>query len=355
MTPTELRPFQKKALQILAASNSAHVVCTAPTGSGKSLIFETLARKKGTTTLILSPLRALIRQQEARLESLGIELMPRPHPVRLGDRARAWITTPESLTSAIRRGYRPGTDTLLVIDECHCIEEWGGSFRPAFDELPALARRWRIRRSLWLSATLEPKVRARLEVNLPQPQHWVGSFGLHPSLELMRFRIPKAGRPQFLRRWLEAHPGPGLVFSFSRRECEELGRLLHGLARSMGLKVQTATYHAGLTREERLIIEERAQEGSLHWLSATSAFGMGMNYPHFGWVLLWEPPPSLPTLAQMLGRCGRSLEARPRGALLWDHPELERLDRLTPENSKKIRDFFLSADEPQVWLTEFFS
>jgi ATP-dependent DNA helicase RecQ len=129
-----------------------------------------------------------------------------------------------------------------------------------------------------------------------------------------------------------------------------MGRLLEGMhGRSAG------TYHAGLVREERLAIERRADDGSLRWLAATSAFGMGMNFPHFEWVVLCEPPYTVLSLAQMLGRCGRSPMARPRGAVLWDRCELARLEKLHPDEGARLRSFFESPMDPEEWLQKHFS
>lgn len=340
-----LRPFQRKALDLLLKPESAHVLCTAPTGSGKSLIFETAARLPGARTLIISPLRALIRQQIERLESSSLRHVP-----GLKEAGSFWICTPEELRARRLRGFRAPPETLLVVDECHCIEEWGPEFRPEFGELPRLAGQWGVRRSLWLSATLSAQGRSLIEEGLGSSLQQVGRFALHPELHLTRHEIPLWGRPSFLSAWLMNHPGPGLVFCSSRAHCEEVARLL---ALQLG-DGAVAAYHAGLTREERLAIEARVRDRRLHWISATSAFGMGMDFPQFEWVLLWEPPFSLLSLTQMLGRAGRAPGARPRAALLWDSREMDRLIRRDPKSGQKIRDFYQTTDEAEVGLRQIF-
>jgi ATP-dependent DNA helicase RecQ len=352
VNPSSFRPFQTEALRILGESSSAHVVCMAPTGMGKSLIFETLAQKPYARTLIVSPLRALIRQQELALESRGILIDPRLQCTANPRHPIAWVTTPESLSQRMRAGWHPPSNTLLVVDECHCIEEWGETFRPEFSLLPKLPELWKLSRSLWLSATLTPHARSLLGRELPQPQRWVGEFGLHPHLRLRKLRIPKIARPQLLAHWLNSHPEPGIVFCASRKSCQEMARRLEIHSQSLH---EVGLYHAGLTHEERLSMEERARRGRLRWLAATSAFGMGMNFPQFAWVLLWETPYTLASLAQMLGRCGRSLHSQPEALVLWDESDLEGLCSEETESGQKIREFFRSTDEPSVWLKEFFS
>ncbi len=340
----KLRPFQRQVLELLFKPGPAHVLCTAPTGSGKSLIFETAARLPGARTLVISPLRALIRQQILRLESA--ELIHLPGLARPGS---FWICTPEELRARALRGFRAPEQTLLVVDECHCIEEWGSKFRPEFSLLPVFARAWGVRRSLWLSATLSAQGRQQIEKDLGQDLTQVGRFALHPQLILSRHEVPLWGRPTFLNAWLSTNRGPGIVFCSSRAHCEEVGRLLALRASSMGV-CRAASYHAGLTREERLSIESQVRDRRIHWISATSAFGMGMDFPHFEWVLLWEPPYTLLSLTQMLGRAGRSPEANPRAALLWDGRELEQAVRRDPKNGAEIRDFYRTTEEPQVGL-----
>jgi ATP-dependent DNA helicase RecQ len=210
-----------------------------------------------------------------------------------------------------------------------------------------------LRQSLWLSATLTAPARRELEAMLPGKEaaiHRIGGFALHPRLHISRFRIALRSRHEFLLRWLAVHREPGILFCSSRRSCEEVGRLLEGVhGKAAGI------YHAGMVREERLAIEQRAAEGSLRWLAATSAFGMGMNFSQFNWVVLCEPPYTVLSLAQMLGRCGRSPDASPRAAILWDHPELERLSRLQPASAGELRDLLEGSVEPAAWLGQYFS
>src|SRR5262249_24821920 len=156
-----LRPFQQAALEALV--HPGHVLCVAPTGSGKSLIYERAAQKPGRRTLLITPLVALARQQHERLSARATATLGAgsgsqgPPP---GAESGIWLASPESLQSprslpALRR-WRPD---FLVVDECHCLWEWGESFRPAFRAIPGLLRELAIDSSLWLTATLPPEAR----------------------------------------------------------------------------------------------------------------------------------------------------------------------------------------------------
>ena len=251
----KLRPFQKKSLSLL--EKPAHLVCVAPTGSGKSLIYEKLSSKAGTRTLLVSPLIALARQQKQRLENAGV-------PVALATggenskppmgRSGVWIVSPESIQSSFRRNilnhWKPD---FLVVDECHCLWDWGEKFRPAFSQLPALIAQNNISRSLWLSATIPPQARALLRLNLPHPYYEVGDFDLPTNLRLVVSKTSWSHRLSTLLRWIQSQKGPGIVFAPTREST-------HRLANILSTTYQTAVYHAGMSREERLLIEKSIDE-----------------------------------------------------------------------------------------------
>jgi ATP-dependent DNA helicase RecQ len=337
-----LRPFQKNALAALA-SPSTHLLCISPTGSGKSLIYERLAARPGTRTLLVTPLIALARQQLERLGATGIPVTAAigrisnpvaPPPGRSG----AWIVSPESLLVPSRaRLLEKWAPDFLVVDECHCLWEWGESFRPAFHLLPRLLESRTITHSLWLTATLPPHARTALRVafqtlGLPLVEH--GSFALPPSLV---FEAPRIEWPErstaFIHKISELQElGAGLVFAQTREGCERLARLL----RETGIRV--TTYHAGLAFEERRNASRRIAEQKVDVIVATSAFGMGMDYPHLRWVLLWQAPPSLLNLAQAIGRAGRSASDPARACVFWDADDFQLIDWMTHGSERRKDD-----------------
>ena len=350
-----IRPFQKKALAALAKPGSSHVICVAPTGSGKSLIYERIAAEKGRRTLLITPLVALARQQEARLGALGVRAFRRARESRSG--AGAWITSPEALLLA-RAELKAWAPDFWVVDECHCLWEWGEGFRPAFAEVLGLLREHRPRRSLWLTATLDPASRANLVAALSElttAPVQIGDFGVPPRMRIDVARVAPAARPEALVAALKQLEGTGVIFANTRETCERLARLLASLHR------RVAYYHAGLSSEERVTIETRLRDGSLDCIVATSAFGMGIDIPQLRWVTLWQPPPSPLSLAQAMGRAARNPERESRALIYWDESDFPPLEWMTlgrPERLRdlnRVRDFLLSADCRARGLARYFN
>ncbi|MGZ3697107.1 MAG: DEAD/DEAH box helicase [Bdellovibrionota bacterium] len=299
----QLRPFQREALRALSAP--AHLLCVAPTGSGKSLIFERHLLDRGGKMLLISPLVALARQQKERLLEAGLT-----ESGASGFR----ILCPESLQfESVAGQLRKWKPDFLVVDECHCFWEWGERFRPSYRLLPGLLKTLPISRSLWMTATLHPDARAQLRAALPSPLSELGGFDLPQSLQIRVIRVSWAHRASALLRWLELHPEPGILFVPTREMTERLSRLIEGYGR------EVLTYHAGMGKEERLALETKVRQGASCVVVATSAFGMGMDYSHLRWAALWCAPLSLSALAQAIGRVGRGDSAD--AVVFWDEED----------------------------------
>lgn len=310
----QLKPFQREALGAL--EGPAHVICVAPTGSGKSHIYETLAARSGERVLLVTPLVALARQQAARLRATGVEVsMGAGDPTSRPPRSGAWIVSPEKLYNGFSdralselRSWQP---SLLVVDECHCLWEWGRGFRRAFAPLPSLIRSHSISRSLWLTATLCPEARSSLHASLPPPLREVGAFDLPAGLELRCIRVPWPERTGALLAHCRASHSAGIVFVQTRAAADRYARLI---AEAVG---PTIAYHAGLSSEERRSAEALFAQEKIRIIVATSAFGMGMDFSHPRWVVLLQAPPTLLALTQAIGRVGRA-GGRGRAIVFWD-------------------------------------
>lgn len=334
-TPPPLRPFQESALSVLDAPQKLHVVVVAPTGSGKSRIFEdALATGSFRRGLLISPLVALHRQHAARLEQRGLSVrigVERPTAPILGpqsrsrtrsrsDRRQVWILSPESLEhDQVRSTLSEYAPDLLVVDECHCVWDWGSSFRPSFARIPELAGLPEIKKSLWLTATLPVEARRALQQRLGEYGTVVeqGSFALPDRLKIDVRRIALEDRASVLLEELRQGREATIVFSVTRQGTERLRRLC------AEMRLEAVPYHAGLSREERLNIERGISEGRIRLVIATSAFGMGMDFPTLRRAVLWQAPLSLLDLAQAVGRVARG-DSGGSALCLW-HPDDFRL------------------------------
>ncbi len=339
-----LRPFQAAALQAMNHSpfQGNHVLCVAPTGSGKSLIYEQAASLDGRRTLLITPLVALARQQFKKLKTLGI-------PVSLGaggvsenppnTKTGAWIISPEMLNFPSRHNaltrWKPN---LLVVDECHCLWEWGESFRPSFTLIPELLQKYSILQSLWLTATLPFEARSQIRQLLPQPLIEIGHFELPKQLLLYVQQVGWENRAQTLLSWVLRQKGAGIIFVPTREATLRVSRLIE----ATGKKV--LIYHGGMSREERKNAESLVSQNIHSVIVATSAFGMGMDYPHLTYVVLWQAPTSLLSLVQTIGRVGRNIQKKAHALVLWDHDDFRLLEwtvQHSPKRRQELADLFI--------------
>jgi ATP-dependent DNA helicase RecQ len=402
----QLKPFQKQAIDTFAPlpPHSVHLICTAPTGSGKSLIYEEVALQGERRTVLITPLVALARQQAEGFRrrraqapfgfevALGIRGSSDPPP---SSRSGVWILSPESLLSSARQqALRKWKPNFLVVDECHCLWEWGESFRPAFARIPQLLHELGISQSLWLTATLTPGARQDLKDQLPAPVVELGGFALPPRLDLDWVQAPYSKRPALVYSWLRQQlrvPASGggvseeaqvgLLFVQTREEVSRWMRLVSAWG-FLGIP-----YHGGLAEEERRAIEAFLSEpktpgapsslrqkglpfaelAAVHGRAArilvvaTSAFGMGMNYPQLRWVVLTHAPLSLLALVQALGRVGRHPEQSGRGLILWDESDWRRVESWVSssvraqQELRAVHSFFLQEGCHRQFLLNYFN
>ena len=352
-----LRPFQTLALKELWQSRNERLICVAPTGSGKSLIFETYIKQAGCKALLISPLVALARQHHERLTERGVTAAIGSTFQPADPDTRAWVISPESLQhESTHRKLEAWKPEFLIVDECHCLWEWGTSFRPAFLEIPKLLERHSFfKKSLWLTATLTPENRGELRGILANHGR-VAELGATRLPDQLGLQVQKVAIAERLEIWTQEvlqTETPGIVFAGTRKNTERLAEY----SRHLGLKA--AYYHAGLGREERQLIENQIKSNRVRLIVATSAFGMGMDFPQLSRAWIWQPPWSLLELSQAIGRVGRA-EKPGHATVYWDpwdfrmlirHPQTPQyvLDRLNP-----VRTFLESRVCRRTTLSQVF-
>jgi ATP-dependent DNA helicase RecQ len=329
-----LRSFQKKALEYFALDlPSHHLLCIASTGSGKSLIYEQMATQSKLRILLISPLLALARQQQRKLQTLNVLVgMKSAQENTLACFASGvWIMSPENLasqkTKALLYQWKPH---FLVVDECHCIWEWE-HFRPAFRLITDLFLEIPFQKSLWLSATLSLKAQEELKAFFSkknQTLFQIGDFCLPQNLFLSVQKKDFEERLFTCTQMLQQKK-PYLVFVQTRILAERLHRLV------LHWEKNTVFYHAGMSQEERKNTEEQIKKEQIRIIIATTAFGMGMDYAFIQDVILLQPAFSILSLVQMIGRACRNQEKKSTATIFWDENDLSEFIHDPAEWQKK--------------------
>ncbi len=291
----------------------ADQIVVLPTGAGKSLCFQIPAFRLPGPTLVIVPLLSLLADQVRRLTARGLAAealrggLTRPERDSLFARVRSGevriiLATPEAClapeTEAALAGLRI---SHLVVDEAHCLSEWGRTFRPAFRELAGLSARLGSPRLTAFTATASEPVLADVRALLFADRE-VRVVEANPDRPNIRYAVvPTLCRLRTAGRILSSRAGAAVVFCGTRRLAElaarELGRRAPGR--------QTFFYHAGLTRAERQRIEGWYLPSSRGVLCATSAFGLGVDKPDIRTVIHLDAPPSVEAYLQETGRAGR--------------------------------------------------
>ena len=316
------RPGQREAVTTLL--DVGRLLLVAPTGGGKSLTYQLPASLLPGTTLVVSPLIALMHDQVAALEGCGVaatylastleasETSRRIEALARGAFQLAYVA-PERLSQPAFRALLAGLDCPLVaIDEAHCISEWGHDFRPDYHQIGDVLKRLPDARVLACTATATPIVRDEILAKLglaPDTPQILSGFA-RPNLSLRAAEV--GGKAERNRRvdaaLAEALGEPGaargkaIVYAPTRRSAEEASLRLAG----KGWRADF--YHAGRDGESRRKVQTAFTAGDLELVVATNAFGMGIDEPDVRAVVHLGPPASLEAYYQEVGRAGRDGE-----------------------------------------------
>ena len=357
---SSFRPPQGEIVDCLLQHRDALIIL--PTGGGKSVCFQLPALMQPGLTLVISPLVALMENQVQELHQrdrrfqqsvalLHSELARSPFQKTLwaleNQRLRLLYLSPETLLSSAvwERLCKPELKiNRLVLDEAHCLVQWGDTFRPAYYRLGAV-------RSALLqakpagsqisiaafTATADPSAQQTIQrvLQLNQPQIFrQNPYRANLNLKVQVVWTPRQRRSRLLQ-FIQAHPKSGLVYVRSRRESEELANWLTQQGFS------TAAYHAGLYAGDRRQIEQDWIANTLQFVICTSAFGMGINKPDVGWIVHFHAPLLLSEYVQESGRAGR--DGNPADALTLISEPTGWLD---PQD-KQRRQFFETQTQKQ--------
>jgi ATP-dependent DNA helicase RecQ len=312
-----LRPGQHEAVE--AVTGGRDVLAVMSTGYGKSAIYQIAALLIPGPTLVVSPLLALQQEQieeldetdatggAAAVNSLVSEGQRREALEELEDDELEFLfMSPEQLSNEeVLAEVASAGPSLFVVDEAHCISEWGHDFRPDYLKLGAVAEAIGRPPILALTATASPPVREEIveRLYMRDPDVLVRGFD-RPNIWLgvERFHEAHAKRRALIER-VRDEPKPGIVYSATRKLTEELAEEL----REAG--VEAEHYHGGMNKRERVESQERFMDDKVEVIVATTAFGMGIDKPNVRFVFHSEPSDSIDSYYQEVGRAGRDGEA----------------------------------------------
>jgi len=305
----QFRPLQEEIIRDALAGRDVFVLM--PTGGGKSLCFQLPALTREGLTIVVSPLIALMKDQVDALQASGIpatylnstlgrdEAKARWRGLHRGEYRMLYVAPERLMLETFLERALNWNIVQIAIDEAHCISEWGHDFRPEYRELKKLREHFPDVPVMALTATATERVGADIvkELKLRDPRCYMASFN-RPNLS---YRVvPKSSPYEQLLAFIRSRPNDsGIIYCASRKSTDSLARNLNDDG------ISAKPYHAGLTTGERTKHQESFLRDDVRVITATIAFGMGINKPNVRFVVHYDLPKNLESYYQETGRAGR--------------------------------------------------
>jgi ATP-dependent DNA helicase RecQ len=306
----QFRNGQQQVVSQLLGGNSSLAIF--PTGSGKSLCYQFSALHLPHLTLVVSPLLALMKDQLQFLHSKGITaasidstLSPQQSKqtmaeVRSGHIKILMVSVERFKNERFRQFIDSVAVSMLVIDEAHCISEWGHNFRPDYLKLPRYREQLNIPLVLLLTATATKKVKLDMAKRFDiADQHIVQTGFYRSNLDLRVLAVSERQKDQQLLALVQSQSGAGIIYVTLQQSAQRVAQFL------IAQGIDASAYHAGLENDKRQAIQEQFMAGQLNVVVATIAFGMGIDKSDIRFVIHYDLPKSIENYSQEIGRAGR--------------------------------------------------
>ncbi|MBR5056194.1 MAG: ATP-dependent DNA helicase RecQ [Bacteroidales bacterium] len=326
------RPSQEEIINSVLEGRDTLAIL--PTGGGKSVCFQVPALMMEGICIVVSPLIALMKDQVLNLRARRIKALAVYSGMTRGDidvtldnaaygDYKFLYVSPERLkTRLFQARLQKMKVSLLVVDEAHCISQWGFDFRPDYRDIAEIRRLLpKGTPCVALTATATPEVAEDIMTQLafPEPNLIRASFE-RPNLSYI-FRQAEDKMGQLLKV-CAGTPGSGIVYVGKRKSAEDLARFLRSQ------EIGAEAYHAGMTPAARNLIQDRWKSGETRIIVSTNAFGMGIDKADVRLVCHYDMPDSLEAYFQEAGRAGRDGQ-KAYAVLLWNPHDIKRLHQIT--------------------------
>ncbi|MDO4670790.1 MAG: RecQ family ATP-dependent DNA helicase [Aerococcus sp.] len=340
------KPGQLPALEAL--EQGENVIALLPTGGGKSLIYQLFHYQKEGLAVIVSPLVALMQDQVAQLQMLGIKQVVALNSTLNHDEQqdvldqlesyRYLFLSPEMIDRPeIIHRLTQQSISVLVVDEAHCISQWGFDFRVEYSELINVRRHLNHPLTLALTATATEKTLADIQKFLFYPFETVKTIRVsldRPNIFYATKAVDEERKPVTLAEDLKQLPKPGIVYVHQKAEAEALQAELRAKT-----DLSVATYHADHRPEDRYSTQQQFLHGELDVILATSAFGMGINQGNIRFVIHYHLPFTMAEIIQEIGRCGRDGQ-QAYGLTYYNDEEFSRLSYFMTDQYPLEKPFY---------------